>query len=601
MKLATYIHNEVESWGFILPNPLDEGKDYIFNPKKAEDFMRRSGRGNTTPLHCALPTCLGKYDWPDSIAEFLNLGPDAMATLKELCIATENFLNKNCDKFAIQFAGVALEEVTLRAPIPQPKLFLGLVANCPSFWRNVNAKKYSSLVPLVHQRPISCFAGPGDTIFCAGGNVELGVIIGKGGKNIPIDKAYEHIAGYTVVIDTQTDGYFCGFDGIERPAIDTTRSYLNGWDWYEQAACSFMGKKADRCCAFGPYIVTPEEVGNHYDLLTYTGHGGIIRDRAHTCGFSIGIERIISWYSSIAEIHPGDVFHMGTAGTDGVFVDRDMFYPGMTMESEIEHIGRLQVTTEQNLDNVLTAWEHTTSIAAEDFKKAGKGEIATADDWDLSKVNNVWITIINNKNCMETDGKKPTVSPRAFNAPRTCINTTGSDLVINKRATKLTVSVELAAVVKKLVKHVTKETFKENILGYTPMIGVADRSMWDEFFTNAAPPVNGNMVNTYARWGDGNNIVTAPKMLDDVAGRKMTLKVEGFGEITCSTDDYNVNLDRTLEFISRDITLFPGDVVTLGRASAVIEIPADADIEGKTITAEIEGLGTVTATLHREA
>ena len=39
MKLATYVHNGDESWGFVLPNPCDEGKDWIFNPKKAEELL----------------------------------------------------------------------------------------------------------------------------------------------------------------------------------------------------------------------------------------------------------------------------------------------------------------------------------------------------------------------------------------------------------------------------------------------------------------------------------------------------------------------------------------------------------------------------------
>ena len=598
MKLSTYVYEGNQSWGFVLPNPHDEGKDWIFNPAKVERYIKRASTAKTTPLRYSLPEFLGKFTWPDTLMETLRMGPDAMDILHKLCHYTEGFL-KFGDRFAIQFSGIAVEKVKILAPLPHTRLLLGLVSNCPSFWRNNSSFKHVSMVPLVHQRPMSSLIHPGEVLGSAGGNVELGVVIGKEGKNVPVDKAYEYIAGYTVIIDTESKYPWMDFEG--KHFTDSSElAHHTTWDWYDLCCTSFLGKKSDHFCAMGPYIVTPEEIGNHYDLITQTGHDGIMRDRGHTGAFNTGIERIISWYSSVATLKPGDVFHLGTTGTDGLFVEKGMHHEGMTMQSEIEKIGLLKAVCQKTARTIDSQGPEMTPPAVKDFKKLGKDVIPSAEEWSLDKINNVWMCILNNKNCQETDNIAPAVSPRPFNGPNSCAGWTGNPLVINARATSLSISVQLGMVMKTFAKQVKGEDIKDYILGYTPVISVADNSMWDEFFTHAAPPVNGRIVNTYKHWGDGNNVVTTPVLLDSTKDLKMKLTIEGYGEVEGSTAEYNVGPERTIEYMSGSITLFPGDLISLGRICQTIEIPAGADIDGKKITAEIEGLGTVTAVLQRE-
>lgn len=598
MKLATYIHNGIESWGYVLPNPHDEGKDWIFNPAKTEAMIKRSAKIKTASLKYALPAFLGKIQWPDTLMECLRLGPDAMDLLKKLHEYTSGFLTFG-DRVAIQYAGVSIDAVKLRAPLPHTRLLLGLVQNCPSFWHTDMNVKHVSLVPRMHQRPMTSLVGPGETLGGSGGNVEFGIVIGKEGKNIPIEKAYEHIAGYTVIIDQESKHPWLDFEGKHYTDVSEVAPHKDTWDWYDLCATSYLGKKADCFCAMGPYIVTPEEVGNHYDLITETGHDGIMRDRAHTCSLSIGIERFISWLSSFITLYPGDVLHMGTTGTDGLFVDADMYHEGMTMESYIEKVGLLQVKISK-FKRTADEQPAMHPPAVEDFIQAGKCSISSADDWNLNKISNFWMCILNNKNCQETDDIYPVVSPRIFNGPNTCAGWTGTPLTINARATSLKISVQLGIVMKTMTKQVKGCDIKDCILGYTPVISVADRSLWDEFFTHAEPPINGRCVNTYCHWGDGTNKLKTPILLDSTENLKMKLSVEGYGDVTVSTADYNCGPERTVEYLSGCITLFPGDVVCLGRPSKVIEIPAGADIDGCKVTAEIEGLGQVTAILQRE-
>ncbi len=590
MKLATYEYQGKESWGYVLPNPFDEGKEYIFNPTKAEDLMRQSGRIISAAVNRSLPKGVGAQKWPESLTEMLALGPDAMDDLKDLCVATDNFLNKNYDRFAIQFAGIPVEKVKLRAPIPRPRLLMGVVGNCGSFWRNQMQVKANTYLPLMHQRPMSSVVAHHEDIMSAGGNVELAFVIGKKGKNIPIEEAYNYIAGYMVAIDTEGEFYHQGHD------VDKKLE----WGWFDYGTTSFLGKKNDGMCALGPYLVTPDEVGSHYDLLTWTGHNGIMRDRAHTCGFTLGLERIIHWYSSFATVYPGDVFHMGTAGTDGVFVNDEMYTPGMKMQSRIENIGQLEVGVYRHWQMSEKDWAAVKSPAAEDLRKAGQGEIAKPEDWNVDMVRNAWLCIANNKNCQETFNIAPHDRPRVFNAPESCVGYNGGEITVAARATSLQISVQLGWMLKKLARGLKGAAIKKDILGYTPMIAVADNSLWDEHFTDYKAPANGDLAKIYACWGDGYNVVGDPQPVKTTKGLKMRLTVEGFGSVECSTDDYCCNPETVMEYLSQGITMFPGDVVALGRPTKVIEIPAGADIDGKKVTAEIEGMGTVTATLRRE-
>ena len=74
--------------------------------------------------------------------------------------------------------------------------------------------------------------------------------------------------------------------------------------------------------------------------------------------------------------------------------------------------------------------------------------------------------------------------------------------------------------------------------------------------------------------------------------QKMHLKVDGIGEIDTSTEEYIVDAEGILVSLTKYLTLFPGDVVSLGRISTLLEVPADIVAkDGIHGTAGIEGLG----------
>ncbi len=101
----------------------------------------------------------------------------------------------------------------------------------------------------------------------------------------------------------------------------------------------------------------------------------------------------------------------------------------------------------------------------------------------------------------------------------------------------------------------------------------------------------------YGRWADGFNLVLDQLVKigsDEVESLDMSLTVENFGNIKGVTSEYVAKAPQIMEYITQYITLFPGDVITLGRTAERISIPADAlrnkEIKG---TGEVDRIGSV--------
>ncbi|WP_198972765.1 fumarylacetoacetate hydrolase family protein [Xylophilus sp. ASV27] len=158
--------------------------------------------------------------------------------------------------------------------------------------------------------------------------VELAVVIGRGGRNISEKDAYEHIAGYTVINDVS--------------ARDLTRrsDYPFSHDW-------FRGKSFDTFAPMGPWFVPRECLGDPMKLrMRLTVNGESMQD-ATTEGMIFNIAEQIAYLSSILTLKPGDLIATGTP--TGVGMGRGVFLkPGDVMVASIEGIGAIE-------NNVVTA------------------------------------------------------------------------------------------------------------------------------------------------------------------------------------------------------------------------------------------------------
>jgi 2-keto-4-pentenoate hydratase/2-oxohepta-3-ene-1,7-dioic acid hydratase in catechol pathway len=136
---------------------------------------------------------------------------------------------------------------------------------------------------------------------------ELGIVIGKGGRNISRENAYDHIFGYACLIDMVVRGK------EER----------------------VMRKSYDTFCPFGPWITTADEVPNPANLQTRLWVNDELRQDANTKDLIVDIPGMIELSSKVATLYPGDIIAAGTpAGVGPV-------QPGDRVRIQIEHVGEM--------------------------------------------------------------------------------------------------------------------------------------------------------------------------------------------------------------------------------------------------------------------
>jgi 2-keto-4-pentenoate hydratase/2-oxohepta-3-ene-1,7-dioic acid hydratase in catechol pathway len=150
--------------------------------------------------------------------------------------------------------------------------------------------------------------------------LELACVIGKRGTNIKAEHAAEYIAGFTVMND------FSARD-IQRREMKVRLGPAKGKDW---------------CTALGPWLVTPDEIGDPYNLEMVARVNGEEWSRGNSKSLYWKFEQMIEFASQDDTLYPGDVLGSGTVGTGcGLELDR-WVQRGDVMELEIERIGVLR-------------------------------------------------------------------------------------------------------------------------------------------------------------------------------------------------------------------------------------------------------------------
>ncbi|MFI2364429.1 fumarylacetoacetate hydrolase family protein [Promicromonospora sp. NPDC019610] len=633
MRLASFLAQGTERWGVVLRDPGVADREWLVEPVRAEAALAAHG---PVPAPGPAPHFLAGA-WPDTLVGLLALDDAGLAALSRLAAAVEQRARTDVTILprSGHRVGAADDGVELLAPVPRPRLCWGLVTNSPSFVRNRPGVPLLNLFPLGHQRPQGAVVGHGAPVVVRHGhhlpamayNVELAVVIGRAGRDVPVGRAMEHVAGYTVVDDVSGTHYFSTVPGNAGAGYSLPPGYQ---DWLFQATASWAGKKADTMCPMGPYLVTKDEVGDPYDLLMWTRQSGRTRDRAHSGATLLGIERVLAWYSSFASLHVGDVIHLGTMGIDGLPVTPGEVAAGTRLEVEIERVGALANPVVAPDDGPGPAPPDLTrhpswavrELALRERAEPGSTVIGAPADWSVAGVRHFWTAFGNAAppTGVDPDGLPRLVVPRFLNGPASALSAgsaAGGGVVrVPARATDLVVAVELALVLRRLVAEApagsdtqvpggtwTSDTAALDglVLGYTPLVSVCDQSFADAVAEPARAGERG-IGAVYGRWADGFNVVLpAPGPFLPVAalpdpagwwGREMWLTTAA-GTVRGSTTEYAAGPGELLAAISRMITLFPGDVVTLGSASARVRVPREQYAAGLDVTAGIEGLGSV--------
>jgi 2-keto-4-pentenoate hydratase/2-oxohepta-3-ene-1,7-dioic acid hydratase in catechol pathway len=231
-----------------------------------------------------------------------------------------------------------LKDVRLRAPII-PKKFFHTAGNFREHHEESTRVNWSHpVLPwIVFFQNIDAIIGPEDPIVYPGEltsemdyELELAVVIGKAGKFFSPEEAEEYIAGYIVFNDIT--------------ARDIQREEM-------KSGVFCLSKSIDTFVPIGPWIVTPDEVGDPHNLTMELRVNGESRQVSHTSRMSVTVPEIISHYSPMG-YSAGDIISTGTvAGVAGFSEDAASLYlkPGDVVEAEVERVGVLR--------NRIIAWE----------------------------------------------------------------------------------------------------------------------------------------------------------------------------------------------------------------------------------------------------
>jgi 2-keto-4-pentenoate hydratase/2-oxohepta-3-ene-1,7-dioic acid hydratase in catechol pathway len=170
---------------------------------------------------------------------------------------------------------------------------------------------------------------------------ELAVVINKPGRHIPVDRALDHVFGYTIVNDvTARDRQ--------------VRRTPEGMTWYELGS----GKAFDSSAPIGPCIVTADEIGDPQQLQLQSRVNGELRQSSSTSNMIWGCAQLIHFFSRNFTLKPGMVIITGTPAGTAWSADRELggkgvtqpglvpatryCLPGDIVECEIEKIGILR-------------------------------------------------------------------------------------------------------------------------------------------------------------------------------------------------------------------------------------------------------------------
>jgi 2-keto-4-pentenoate hydratase/2-oxohepta-3-ene-1,7-dioic acid hydratase in catechol pathway len=217
---------------------------------------------------------------------------------------------------------VPLDDATWKAPVPRPPKFLAMGLNYRQHAAEAGVDLPSA--PLFFNKQSTCVVGPGDAILIPAVSDqvdyegELAFVINQHCRHVPTDKATEVIGGYTICNDVSVR------------------------DWQRKSPTMTLGKSFDTHGPLGPYLVTPDELGDGSGLRLTTTVNGSIRQNTSTSDMIVSCAEMVSYLSAVFTLEPGDVISTGTpAGTGSWFSPPKWLRPGDTVQIDIESIGSL--------------------------------------------------------------------------------------------------------------------------------------------------------------------------------------------------------------------------------------------------------------------
>ncbi len=248
-------------------------------------------------------------DLPTEMTEFLAAGSDALDAARRAADAATQ--------------GLSLADVRLEAPVLHPAKFLAIGLNYTDHIDETGRE--APKFPMVFNKQTSCVTAHREPIHVPRASTavdyegELAFVIGKRCRHVPEDRASDVIAGYTIVNDVSVR------------------------DWQGRSPTMTLGKSWDTHGPCGPWIVTPDEIGDPHALALETYVDGDLRQQSNTKYLLFNCFNLVATLSTVCTLEPGDIVSTGTPSGVGAAMSPPGFLKaGQTVRIEIDRIGTLE-------------------------------------------------------------------------------------------------------------------------------------------------------------------------------------------------------------------------------------------------------------------
>ncbi len=275
------------------------------------------------------------------VCDLPSMWPGEPATLADAIAGGPELMHRLANVATLAAHCVPWDALRLRAPLPAPGKLIGIAVNYVEHHREFDRDAdlpddpRRTTTPRPFLMPPTCVADPGSEIPWPiyseeiDYEVELAAVIGRPCRAVTPDEALDCLAGYTIANDVSARSVTHARGREPRPKDAF-------FDWLH-------GKWADAVCPLGPWIVTPDELGDPQDLAIDLSVNGQTRQQARTDQMIFSVAELIAFCSQLMTLLPGDVIATGTPSGVGKATGR-LLEPGDVITCRIERIGEMTHT-----------------------------------------------------------------------------------------------------------------------------------------------------------------------------------------------------------------------------------------------------------------
>jgi 2-keto-4-pentenoate hydratase/2-oxohepta-3-ene-1,7-dioic acid hydratase in catechol pathway len=262
-----------------------------------------------------LASIQGKF-LPTTLEELVSSGVNAIKIVEKLVRFSE--------KFQLRKAMLKISDIRFKAPLFKPPKIVCLGLNYRDHLEEQGGKPPSE--PIIFMKPRTAIIGPNENIVKPkfvkklDYEGELAIVIGREGKNISVEKARNHILGYTIMND-----------------VSARDIQFDDGQWTR-------GKSFDTFAPLGPYITLTDQIGDPNNLRIRTWVNKRLRQDSSTKNMIFNVYETIFHLSRVMTLEVGDIIATGTPAGVGAFIkpEPQFLKHGDIVEIEIEKIGVLR-------------------------------------------------------------------------------------------------------------------------------------------------------------------------------------------------------------------------------------------------------------------